>query len=214
MKSSFASSLLLAAGLVAAVPARAEVDTASASSAAPAPIVTNDGPTLLDVNTTPINGSANPRRTGRFGWATAGIYNFGVSVDVQGFGTVSGSTSYFGLSIGAAVDVVPLMPDLQLSIFGNAAIAIGGDLLIPLTAGAAVHYDALPVMLFGGLGFTVVPNTAANSSTPLGVGLLLMGSYPVPQIAPNLAFLAQFQYHFLNQSSHLLVFDVGASLGF
>ena len=205
MKASFASSLLLAALLLAAVPARAEVGLASA---VPTPIATSNGPTLMDVNTTPINGTANPRRTGRFGWATAGIYDFGVSIN--GF---SASSAYFGISAGGAFDLVQLVPDLQLSIFGNVATAFGSVFLLPLTAGAAIHYDALPVMLFGGLGFTVIPHTG-DGPTPIGVGLFLMASYPVPQIAPNLSFLAQFQYHFLNNSEYLLVFDVGASLGF
>jgi hypothetical protein len=214
MKASFASSLLLAAALVAAVPARAEVGFAST---VPAPVVTNDGPALNDVNTTPINGTANPRRTGRFGWATVGIYNVGVSVDVpdgQG-GTISvgGSNTYFGISGGAAFDVVPLMPDLQLSVFGNVAVAFGSDFFLPLDAGLAVHYDALPVMLFFGPAFSLIPHSGGGD-TLLGLGLFFMGSYPVPQLMPGLSFLAQFQYHILNDSAHMLVFDVGASLGF
>ncbi|HEX4386414.1 MAG TPA: hypothetical protein VH083_25845 [Myxococcales bacterium] len=218
MKANFASSLLLAVSLVAAVPARAEVglaNTVPSSVAAP----TSNSPNLQDVNTAPVStNGANPRRTGRFGWATVGIYDFGISVDVPngagGTFSVGGSSAYFGVSVGAALDVVQLIPDLQLSIFGNAAIAIGSDLVFPLTAGAAVHYDALPVMLFGGLGFSVVPNTASGADTGVGLAIFLMASYPVPQIMPNLSFLGQFQYHFLSNSEHLLVFDVGASIGF
>jgi hypothetical protein len=217
MKANFASSLLLAVSLVAAVPARAEVglaNTVPSSVAAP----TSNSPNLQDVNTAPVSTTgANPRRTGRFGWATVGIYDFGISFDIPngagGTFSAGGSSAYFGISAGGALDVVQLMPDLQLSVFGNAAIAFGSDLLVPLTAGAAVHYDALPVMLFGGLGFTVLPNTT-GIGTPIGLGLLLMASYPVPQIVPGMSFLAQFQYHFLDDSSHLLVFDVGASIGF
>src|SRR6201999_269810 len=148
----------------AAVPAHAEVGLANT---VPSSVVgpTTNAPSYQDVNTAPIStNGANPRRTGRFAWATLGVYDFGVSVDTQ-FGSFSASSAYFGISAGAALDVLQLVPDLQLSIFGNAAIAFGSDLVFPLDAGAAVHYDALPVMLFGGLSFSVVPNTASGAST-------------------------------------------------
>jgi hypothetical protein len=148
-----------------------------------------------------------------FGWAGIGFYSVSLSVDVPGFGSVSGSSSYFGLNAGGVYDVIALAPDLPLGVMGNVAFAFGSDVFVPITVGAAVHYDKLPVQLLGGLGFTLMPHSGGGS-TPLGVGLLLMGSYPLPQVRPGLSAYAQFQYHFLNDGFNLLVFNVGAELGF
>lgn len=149
-----------------------------------------------------------------FGWGGVGLYNIGISVCDGGF-CASGSTTEFGFNAGGAYDILPLTPDLPLSIVANVGLAFGSfGVTIPITAGAAVHYDKLPVQLLGGLGFTIMPNTGTNAPTPLGLGILLMGSYPLPQIKPGVSAMAQFQYHFLSDGFSLLVFDVGIEYGF
>lgn len=149
----------------------------------------------------------------RIAWGGIGFYDVGVSVSTP-FGTYSASNSYFGFNAGAAVNVLSLTPDLPLAVFGNAAIAFGsGGFFLPLTGGAALRYDKLPVKLLGGLGLTVMPDSA-GAPTSVGLGILAMAMYPLPQIDPRLSAEAQFQYHFLNNSLSLLAFTIGAGYTF
>jgi hypothetical protein len=156
--------------------------------------------------------------TGRVLWGNIGLYDVGISVDT-GFGTFSSSSTYFGLDVGAAVNVAPLTPDIPLAIWGNAAIAFGnGGQFFPLTAGAAVRYDKLPagIGLFGGLGLTVMPytNGGANSPTPIGLAIQLAGFYPLPMVNPNMSADLQIAYHILNNSFSLLTFTAGVGWAF
>jgi hypothetical protein len=144
---------------------------------------------------------APARPLDKFGWGGIGIYGG------------SGAT-FFGVNGGVSVNVMPLAPDLPLSVFGNAGLAFSSDFtIIPLTAGAAVHYDKLPAQLFGGAGLTVVPHTGGGD-TPIGLGILLMGLYPLPQMGPNLSAQAQFQLHILSDSFTMWVLTVGLGYSF
>jgi hypothetical protein len=211
MKASFASSILLAAGVVAAIPARAAAQSMTLGSTPAATESSSSGSLQQMSSSGAAYGTSAPPR--RFGWAGVGIYHVSRSVDVPGFGSVSGSSTYLGVNAGAALDIFNVAPDLPLSVFGNAALAFGSDLFVPLTAGAAVHYDRLPISLLGGLGLTVMPNSA-GAGTPIGLGIIGMASYPLPQVRPGLAAMAQLQYHFLSDGFSLFVFDVGISTGF
>lgn len=168
---------------------------------------------------TPPSGSTTPTdvaasaSSNRVGWGGVGFYDVGVSVNTP-FGSYSASNSYFGFNAGAAVNVLSLTPELPLAVFGNAAIAFGsGGFFLPLTGGAALRYDKLPVKLLGGLGLTVMPNSAGYN-TSVGLGILAMAMYPLPQIDPRLSAEAQLQYHFLNNSMWLFAFTVGAGYTF
>jgi hypothetical protein len=150
---------------------------------------------------------------GRFGWLGIGIYHTSISVDTV-FGSFSVGDTHIGVNAGGALDILALSPDLPLSVFGNIAVAFGGNFtILPITVGAAVHYDKLPIQLLGGLGLTLMPATDIGE-TPVGVGLLLMASYPLPQLRQGIAGMAQFQYHFLSDGVSLWVLDVGLTMGF
>jgi hypothetical protein len=196
MKANFASSILLAAGFVAAVPARAEAQSTTLGST-PA---TSSSASLRDINSPSMAPYGSPAAPKRFGWAGVGFY------DADGNG-------FFGFNAGGALDVVSAAPDLPLSVFGNVGLAFGNFVILPITVGVALHYDRLPVSLLGGLGLTLVPHTG-DGGTPIGVGIIGMASYPLPQVRPGLSAMAQFQYHFLDDGFSLFVFDVGASMGF
>ena len=144
------------------------------------------------------------------GWANLGIYDVRFSTP---FGTVSDGE--FGIGAGGAMNLAQLSPDVPLAGFVNAAISFAsGGQFFPLTAGAAVRYDKLPVQLLGGLGFTLMPNSGGANT---GVGLqfpLLMGLYPLPQITPNLSAQVQFAYNFLNNGLSLLQFTFGGGYAF
>jgi hypothetical protein len=87
---------------------------------------------------------------------------------------------------------------------------LGGDLFFPLAAGAGVRYDkAGPIQLLGGLGFALLPHTGSGPSTPLGLRIMGMVLYPLPQLNPNLSAQAQISYDFLSDSTHLFAFTVG-----
>jgi hypothetical protein len=149
-----------------------------------------------------------------FAWAGIGFYDIGISA-CDGQFCVSASSTQFGFNAGGAYDLIALTPDLPLSAFANVGLGFGSfGVTIPITIGAAVHYDKLPVQLLGGLGFTLMPNTGDNTPTPIGLGILLMAAYPLPQLKPGISVEAQFQYHFLDDSFSLLVFDVGLEYGF
>jgi hypothetical protein len=150
------------------------------------------------------------------GWAGIGVYDVRQSYNAFG---VSGTASdaEFGLNVGGAMNLVMLAPDLPLAGFANVAMSFAsGGQFIPLTAGAAVRYDKLPVHLLGGLGLTVMPNTfgTGGSSTGVGLGLLLMGLYPLPQIDPRFSVQGQFQFHLLTQSLSLIEFLIGVGYSF
>ena len=177
--------------------------------AAPAPA---PAPATSPSSTTSSSGAVN---TGRIAWGNIGLYDIGQSVDVPGFGTVSGSSSYFGINVGAAVNVMPLAPDVPLALWGNAAISFGsGGQFFPLTVGAAVRYDKLPVQLLGGLGFTLMPVTVTGAPTPVGLAIQLAGFYPLPQVNPNLSADLQIAYHILNNGFSLFTFTVGVGYAF
>jgi len=149
------------------------------------------------------------KATGRFAWGGLGFYNF--SFDCGGFGGCS--TTDFGFNAGASVNVLPITPDLPLTVWGNVALAFGSGTFLPLTAGAGVRYDKLPVQLFGGLGLEIVPHTGGGS-TPIGVEFLVMGLYPLPQVDPRLSVEAQLSYSILNQGFSLFVFTAGVGYSF
>ena len=213
-----ALAVVFAAGLLAAGPARAackkDADCASGqvcqlgtcvakSTAAPAP--------AAPAADTGAPAAGKPIQ--HLAWGGVGLYSISESVDTP-LGTFSSSTTNFGFNGGAAVNLVPLTPDLPLAVFGNVALTFGSDFsAFPITGGAAVHYDKLPVQLLGGLGFTLMPHTGGGN-TPLGLGILLMGLYPLPQVAPNVSAQAQVQYHIMNDGFSLLVFDIGAGYTF
>jgi hypothetical protein len=208
MKVSFASSILLAAGFVAAVSARADAQSMTLG-ATPAASATSGSQNLPDMNSPSTLGTNVPHT--RFGWAGIGIYHISVSFDNS---PLSFGDTNFGFNAGGAVDIIKLAPDLPLSIFGNIAIAFGSDFtLFPITAGAAVHYDKFPVQLFGGLGLTIMPVTNAGE-TPIGIAIYTMASYPLPQVYPGLAAMAQVQYHIMDDNFSLFVFNVGGTIGF
>jgi hypothetical protein len=205
MKVSFASSILLAAGLVAAVSARAEAQSMTLG-ATPAASSTSGSENLPDLNNSP-NTFGTRAPYSRFAWGGLGIYHVGIDCDGCG-----GST-YFGLHAGAAFDIVKLAPDLPLSLFGNVALAFGGDVFFPITAGALVHYDKLPVALYGGLGLTIMPHSGFGD-TPIGVAIYTMASYPLPQVYPGLSAMGSVQFHIMDDSFTLFVFNVGGMIGF
>ena len=144
--------------------------------------------------------------TTRLGWASLGLYDVRYSAG-NGF---TYSEADFGVGAGGAVNLAQLTPDVPLAGFANVAIAFAtGGLAFPLTAGAAIRYDKLPVQLLGGLGFTIMPNST-GAGTGVGAGILLMGLYPLPQLDPRLSAQAQIQYHLLTNNLSLFEFVVGA----
>lgn len=198
---------MILAGALAAAPAFAAPAPAAATPA-PAPAASPAA------TTTSSTGAVN---TGRIAWGGIGLYDIGISVNVPGFGNVSSSSSYFGINVGGAMNIAQLAPDFPLAVWANAAIAFanGGE-FFPLTAGAAVRYDKLPVQLFGGLGFTIMPSTGGNgnSVTPVGLDIQLMGLYPLPMVHPNLSADLQIAYHILNDSFSLWTFTIGGAWAF
>lgn len=155
--------------------------------------------------------TAGTKRTPYIAWGGIGFYNVGISVDVPGFGTVSGSSTYFGLHAGGAANLLSLTPDLPLVGWGDIALTLGSDLFFPVAAGAGVRYDkAGPVQLLGGLGFVLMPHTGGGPSTPLGLRIMGMVLYPIPQLNPNLSAQAQISYDFLSDGFHMFAFTVGA----
>jgi hypothetical protein len=138
------------------------------------------------------------------GWANLGVYDVRFSTPFGDF-----TDAEFGIGAGAAMNVALLSPDVPLAIFGNAAISFAsGGQFFPLTGGLAIRYDKLPVHFLGGLGLTLLPNSA-GTDTGIGAGLLLMGLYPLQQVDPRLSLQAQIQYHLLNHSLSLLEFLIG-----
>jgi hypothetical protein len=185
--------LVAAAGILTAAPAQAAGEFDS-------PVSPQTG--LQQQITGSTGGPTGPSAPGRgrFGWAGVGYYN-------------AASSGFFGFNIGGALDVLPVMPDLPLAIIGNVGLAFGEAVILPISVGAAVHYDRLPFSLLGGATFTLVPHTEGGG-TPVGLGLLGMITYPMPQIRPGISAMAQIQYHFLDDGFSLFVLDVGLTMGF
>lgn len=191
--SALATACLLATAARAAAPKAPKASAAPPTSTAPAAPAATSAPAVAAAPST------------RLGWANIGIYDVRFSTP---FGTYTDAE--FGLGGGAAMNVAQLAPDVPLAAFANVAISFGsGGQFFPLTAGVAVRYDKLPVQLLGGLGLTIVPNSA-GTNTGIGAGILLMGLYPLPQVDPRLSAQAQIQYHLLTQSLSLLEFLIGA----
>ena len=72
-----------------------------------------------------------------------------------------------------------------------------------------MRYDAAgPVQLIGGVGFALLPTTA-SLSTSVGVRVMGMVLYPLPQIERNLSAQVQLSYDFLSNSMHLFAFTIG-----
>lgn len=152
---------------------------------------------------------AGTKRTPYIAWGGLGLYNVGVSVDIGGGFTVSGSSTYFGIHAGGAASLLNLTPDLPLVAWGDIAATIG-DAFFPIAVGAGVRYDkAGPVQLLGGAGFALMPHSGGGS-TPLGLRILGMVLYPLPQVHKNLSAQGQISYDFLSDGFHLFTFTVGA----
>lgn len=151
----------------------------------------------------------------RIAWGDIGYYNVTVTQTITTpFGTFSGSGSSgaFGINAGTAVNVTSLSADVPLALWGNVAIAFpSGGTFFPLTAGAAVRYDKLPVGLLGGLGLTIMPNSGGGGTTPVGIAFQGMGFLPLPQVSPNFSANLQLSYHLLSSSYSLFAFTVGGS---
>jgi hypothetical protein len=199
MKILLASSTALTAVLFAASSARADGLAASFPDPTSASHFGFQQTTSSGLGTTDTSASGPLRR---FGWAGVGYYN-------------GAGESFIGFNAGGALDLVAVAPDLPLGVLGNVAIGLGSDLIIPITLGAEVHYDRLPVTLLGGAGFTLIPHTGGGSgAAAAGLGLIGMASYPLPQIRQGAAAMAQIQYHFMSQDFSLFVLDLGLTIGF
>jgi Cys-rich repeat protein len=168
--------------------------TAKAAAPAPAPAAA------------PASGAAV--NTGRIAWGGIGYYNVTVTVNTA-LGNFSSSTGAFGIHAGGAINLLQLTPDLPLAAWANLGIAFpSGGTFWPITGGAAVRYDKLPVQLLGGLGLTVMP-ASGNSPTAVGLAIQAMGFLPLPQVNSNLSAVAAIAYHILNQGESLFTFTVG-----
>jgi hypothetical protein len=171
-------------------------------------------PTKASPKSTKADTAASDAKSSPFlGWAGIGVYDVRQSYTVFG---VSGTATdaEFGLNVGGAMNLVQLAPDVPLAAFANAAISFAsGGQFFPLTGGAAVRYDKLPVHLLGGLGLTVMPNSG-GAATGVGLGILLMGLYPLAQVDPRFGIQAQIQYHLLTNSLSVLEFLIGVGYSF
>ena len=182
-------------------------DSGSSKAASP-----SASPTSVTSSDTSPNAGVGTRNAPRFGWGQLGLYTLGISVDVPGFGTVSGSSTYFGFEAGAALNVASLGADVPLAGFASVGLGLGGGgVFLPLTVGAAVRYDRLPVGLMGGAGFILMPITGGGSTT-LGVNILALAHYPLPSVNPNLSVVGKFSYAIL--SSHYSLWTLTAGLGY
>ena len=147
--------------------------------------------------------NAGTKRSAYIGWAGLGFYSVG-------------GTGAFALHAGGAVNLLPLAPDLPL--IGWADVGIGfasGGTVFPLKLGAGVRYDrAGPVQLLGGAAFTVMPTSISGASTPVGISLMGMVLYPLPQLNPNLSAQAQIGYDILSQGAGTFELTVGIGWAF
>ncbi len=193
----FVSAVVAGAALLASAPASAAQPATSSPTANQ--LAPTDSPT------------AGTKRTPYIGWVGIGFYNVGITVDTP-FGSVSGSDTYFGMHAGGAANLVALAPDLPLVGWGDISLTLGRDFFFPLAAGVGVRYDkAGPLQLLGGLGVAVLPHTGGGT-TPLGMRILAMALYPLPQVNPNLSGQAQLSYDILSDGFHLFTFTVGVGM--
>jgi hypothetical protein len=171
---------------------------ATAARAAPTKASPKSATAVSDTKTSPL-----------LGWAGIGVYDVKVSTP---FG--SATDAEFGLNVGGAMNLALLSPDVPLAAFANAAMSFAsGGQFFPLTGGLAVRYDKLPVHLLGGLGLTVMPNSSGYN-TGVGLGILLMGLFPLPQVDPRFGIQGQIQYHLLTNSLSVLEFLIGVGYSF
>lgn len=214
----FVSAVTLAAALLAGSPAQAasckkDSDCSSGQVCSSGTCVKRASRAASDAakSVAPTDDSmAGTKRTPYIGWGGLGLFSVGQSVDVPGIGTVSGSSTYFGFHAGGAANLLNLTPDLPLVGWADVGLTLGSDLTFPLAAGAGVRYDkAGPVQLLGGLGFALLPHTGGGPSAPLGLRILAMVFYPLPQVQKNLSAQARFSYDFLTDGYRLLAFTVG-----
>ena len=114
-------------------------------------------------NTTPgtpeAAAAASAAPMDRFAWAGIGYYGNRYSFDCGDF-SCSGTDGGFGIQVGAALGVAQLAPNLKFNVWGSLTGDFGSLNYFPINLGAGLTYDALPVKLFGGLAFSIVPNTA------------------------------------------------------
>jgi hypothetical protein len=215
----FVSAVTLSAALLAGAPARAasckkDSDCSSGQVCSNGTCVKRASRAASDAakSVAPTDEStAGTKKTPYIGWGGIGFYNVGRSVDIPGFGSVSGSSTYFGFHVGGAANLISLTPDLPLVGWADAAMTLGSDLFFPLAVGAGVRYDkAGPVQLLGGLGFALLPNNVSGAPTPLGLRILAMALYPIPQLNPNLSAQVQLSYDILSDGFHVFTFTVGA----
>lgn len=149
---------------------------------------------------------AGTKRTPYIGWGGIGLYNV----------SSNGSSSAFGLHVGGAANLLSLTPDLPLIAWADVGLGFPtGGTIFPLKAGAGVRYDkAGPVQLLGGVAFAIMPNSFTGAPTPVGVGLMGMVLYPLPQLHRNLSAQAQIGYDILNNGFGLFTLMFGAGWAF
>jgi hypothetical protein len=209
----FVSALAVGAALLASVPAQAasckkDADCSSGQVCSAGTCVKKASRAASDAASavSPTDSSsAGTKRTPYIGWGGLGLYNVGVSV-------LGGSVSetYFGFHAGGAANLLQITPDLPLVGWADIALTLGSDLFFPLAAGAGVRYDkAGPVQLLGGIGLAFLPHTGGGTN-PIGVRLMGMVLYPLPQVHPNLSAQLQLSYDILSDSFHVFAFTIGA----
>jgi len=150
----------------------------------------------------------------RFIWGGIGYYGARYSFDCGDFSgvtTCSATDGAFGLQVGAALAFTQLAPNLKLDGWGSIAGVFGSGNYFPINLGVGVTYDALPVALFGGLGFSIVPNTG---NTAVGLDINLMAIYPVPQVVKGLGLMGQLQVDILNENLLIWNLIVGGTFSF
>src|SRR6266404_786938 len=203
----FVSALSLGAALLASAPA--EAASCKKDADCPAGQVCSSGTCRRKALTE--DSTAGTKRTPYIGWGGIGLYNVSQSVTIPGFGTVSGSSTYFGFHAGGAASLLQLTNDLPLVGWGDIAMTLGSDLTWPIAAGAGVRYDkAGPVQLLGGLGFALLPHTGGGT-TPVGLRILAMALLPLPQVHHNFSAQTQFSYDFLTDGFGLFTWTVGGA---
>lgn len=139
---------------------------------------------------------AGTKRTGIIGWGGLGFYSIN-------------GTGAFALHAGGAANLTMLSPDLPLVGWGDVGIGFAsGGTVFPLKLGAGIRYDkAGPFQLLGGAAFTVMPTTV--SVTGVGISLMGMALYPLPQLHPSASAQAQIGYDILSNSLGTFEFTVG-----
>jgi hypothetical protein len=208
MNGKFVSAVALGAALLSAAPARAasckkDADCGSGQVCSKGTCLKTASKAASDATKSVApteDTNAGTKRTPYIGWAGIGLY------DVSGSGA-------FGFHVGGAVSLLSLTPDLPLIGWADAGIGFpSGGTIFPLKIGVGVRYDdAGPVQLLGGLDFAITPNSYSGISTPVGLGLMGMVLYPLPQVHRNLSAQVQIGYDFMNNSfgTFWLMFGAG-----